>query len=296
MPQGTMLIVNPVSGRGLIKNYLLNIVSALGRGGRCVSVYVTEKRGDAADFARQFGGDYDRLVCNGGDGTLSEVVNGIMALPEDRRPAVGYIPLGTTNDMASSFDLPQTTEGVIEHLAMNNIRQVDVGQFGTRYFGYVAAFGAFTEISYATPQEAKNNWGYLAYLAQALSSLPNIRPVRAQVTYDGKVIEDEFIIGAVMNSTSVAGIIKLPLEDVALDDGIFEVLLVRNPRDAVELSNTINDVLAKRFNSENVMLLHASVISFRFDRPVSWTVDGEDGGAYENVTASSHRQAMRLLV
>mgnify|MGYP007070129320 CR=1 FL=1 len=153
-----------------------------------------------------------------------------------------------------------------------------------------------TTFSYATPQEMKATWGYLAYIAQALGSLPNIKPVRAKVTYDGGVIEDEFIVGAVMNSTSVAGIIKLPVEDVSLDDGIFEVLLIKNPHDIVELNDVITKVLNKDFSSDNVLLLHAREISFEFETPVNWTCDGEDGGSYETVTAKSHQRAMKLLV
>lgn len=290
-----MLIVNPVSGKGLIKNYLLNIVEALsGDGG--LSVFVTRKSGDAAELSYIHGAEYDKLVCSGGDGTLSEVVNGIMRLPADCRPIVGYIPLGTTNDMASSFSLPTSTEEVIDHVAMDNTRIVDVGEINGRYFGYVSAFGAFTDISYATPQEDKNNWGYLAYIAHALGSIQNVRSVHAKITWDGGELEDDFIFGAIVNSTRVAGVIELPMEDVSLDDGLFEVLLIRMPKDIVDLNLVISDVLTKTFNTDNTVLLHTGRITLSFDEPVSWTVDGEDGGAHSLVTVENHRKALELLI
>lgn len=292
----TMLIINPVSGKGLIKNYLLNIVEALGKGGNEIAVYVTEKNGDATEFAFMHGSDFEKIVCNGGDGTLSEVLNGIMRLPEEARPVVGYIPLGTTNDMASSFSLPRTTEEVIEHVAADNVRIVDVGQINSRYFGYVSAFGAFTEISYITPQADKNNWGYLAYMVNALGSIQNVRSVHAKIKWDNGEIEDDFIFGAIVNSTRVAGVIQLPIEDVALDDGLFEVLLIRMPKDIVDLNLVISDVLTKTFNTDNTILLHSKAITFEFSEPVAWTVDGEDGGKHDNVVITNHNKALKLLV
>lgn len=291
-----MLIINPVSGKGRVKNYLLDILKTLSKGGQCVSVFVTEKSGDATEFAMTYGGEYDRLVCNGGDGTLNEVVNGIMHLPIEKRPTIGYIPLGTTNDMASSLKLPKTPEEVLAHIDEGNIRIVDVGQFDESFFGYVAAFGAFTDISYITPQRAKNNWGYLAYLVQALSSIPHITPCHARVEYDEGVIEDDFIFGAVVNSTSVAGIIKLSPEDVTLDDGIFEVLLIKMPKNVADLNNVISNVLARNFNTDYVCLLHTKEIRFEFDHPVAWTCDGEDGGSHVTVTAHNCQKALKLII
>ena len=292
----TLLIVNPVSGKGLIKNYLLSIVEALGRGGEALTVMVTEKSGDATAFAYKYGADFDKIVCNGGDGTLSEVLNGIMRLPEEKRPVVGYIPLGTTNDMASSFSLPRTTEEVIEHVAGDNIRIVDVGEMNGRYFGYVSAFGTFTEISYVTPQEDKNNWGYLAYIAHALGSIQNVQSVHAKVKYDAGEIEDDFIFGAIVNSTRVAGVIELPIEDVALDDGLFEVLLIRMPKDIVDLNLVISDVLTKTFNTDNTVLLHTRSLTIAFSEPVAWTIDGEDGGKHGAVSIENHQKALKLLI
>lgn len=291
-----MLIVNPVSGKGLIKNYLLPLTEKLCANGEPCTVFVTSKHGDATELANKYGGDYDILVCNGGDGTLNEVVNGIMPLPAEKRPTVGYLPLGTTNDMAASFRFPKAPEEVIAHIGEHDTITVDVGQFGDVYFGYVAAFGSFTDIPFQTPQDLKNTWGYMAYVVSALNSLPTLHPTHARITWEGGVIEDDFIMGAVMNSTSVAGFIKLPEEDVALDDGLLEVLLIRSPKSPIELNNAVADVLSREFNTDMVTLLHTKKVRFEFLSPVTWTLDGENGGAHEDVTAIVHPRALRLFV
>ncbi|MGX8699674.1 MAG: diacylglycerol/lipid kinase family protein, partial [bacterium] len=226
----------------------------------------------------------------------NEVVNGIMRLPPEKRPLVGYLPLGTTNDMAASFRFPHAPEEVIARMGENHVLTVDVGQFGDIFFGYVAAFGSFTDIPFQTPQNLKNTWGYLAYLTQAMAALPTLHPTHARVAWEGGVIEDDFVMGAVMNSTSMAGIIKLPAESVALDDGLLEVFLIRSPHNPIALNNILADVLAGDFNTENVLLLHTKKVSFEFLAPVSWTLDGENGGTHQSVEAVVHHRALRLLV
>ena len=214
-----MLIINPVSGKGRVKGYLMDILTALCSGGDGVSVYLTEKRGDAIEFAAKYGADYDVIACTGGDGSLNEVISGLMSLPAEVRPVIGYVPLGTTNDMATSLSIPKTPKEAISRLAEekkpDGIRTVDIGRLGSDYFGYVAAFGVFTDIPFTTPQSEKNTWGYLAYVSEALSRLSKITFNHARVTYDDGYIEDDFILGFVVNSTRVAGgIVKLPAEDV----------------------------------------------------------------------------------
>ena len=296
MSPNTMLIVNPVSGKGKIKNHLLDAVKAFAEGGIPVSVFVTEKRGDATLFTEKYGRDFERVICTGGDGTLNEVMNGVMAIPFEERPKIGYIPLGTTNDMAVSFGLPKSTKDVIAHLKADSVRAVDVGQFDDRYFGYVSAFGAFTNIPYATSQKAKKTWGYLAYLGGAAGALKDIKPVHAEITCDGESFEDDILVGAVMNTTSMAGLIKLSPKDVMLDDGRFELLLVRDPKGFGELCGDAKKLITKDFSTDSVKLLHASNISFKFDRKMSFTCDGEAGGEYEEVSAINHHAALKLLV
>jgi diacylglycerol kinase family enzyme len=167
---------------------------------------------------------------------------------------------------------------------------------GDDYFGYVAAFGAFTDIPFTTPQDAKNTWGYLAYLAEALGRLSKITPAHTKITYDDGFIEDDLLLGFVVNSTSVAGIVKFSEDEVALDDGLFEVLLVKNPRNIAELHNCVTNILTQNFNTENVTLLHSHHIKFEFDSPVQWTRDGEDGGTYESVDVTNYHKAVRIFV
>lgn len=296
MSKKTMLIINPVSGKGKVKAHLLPILSTLGAGGDPVTVYMTEKSGDATAFAGTYGAQYDRIVCTGGDGTLNEVINGLMLLPKEDRPQVGYFPLGTTNDMAATLGIPKSPEDVLGRLAQGNTRTVDIGQLGDKYFGYVAAFGIFTEIPYMTPQAEKNSLGYLAYVLQALSSLGEINtPYHARIEYDGGVLEDDYILGAVANSTTVAGFVKLNPEDVSLDDGLFEVLLIKHPKNAADL-NAIAGMLRKNFSSPQVTLLHTKDITFHFDTPVNWTRDGEDGGSHTTVSIHNSPRSVEIIV
>ncbi len=294
----TLLIVNPVSGKGRVRSVLLDILSALCAGGESVSVCVTEKRGDASDFAEKYGAGLRRVVCTGGDGSLSEVISGLMRLSPELRPDISYIPLGTTNDMATSLSIPKKPEEAIESLsAGSEHRLLDVGQLGRDYFGYVAAFGTFTNVPFTTPQTAKNTWGYLAYLMEALGQLTEITAHHARIRYDGGYIEGDMLFGFVTNSLTVAGgIVRFDEENVSLDDGLFEVLLIRKPRNLAELNVTLSNILKRNFNSDNVTLLHTSRISFAFDDQVQWTRDGEDGGIYKNVDVINHRQAVRISV
>ncbi len=295
----TLLIVNPVSGKGRVRSILMDLIAALCSGGNRLGVCVTEKRGDAADFTEKYGPQVDRVVCTGGDGTLNEVISGLMRLDLDLRPAISYIPLGTTNDMATSLSIPKDPKNAITHLDPNlsEQRPLDVGQLGSDYFGYVAAFGAFTDVPFTTPQAAKNTWGYLAYLTEALGQLTEITAHHARVWYDDGYFEGDLLFGFVTNSLTVAGgLVKFDESNVRLDDGLFEVLLIRKPRNLAELNNTLSNILKRNFSTENVTLLHTSRIGFEFDAPVQWTRDGEDGGIYRTVDVINHPRAVKITV
>ncbi len=296
----TMLILNPVSGKGRVKGYVLDILETLCRGGGDVTVFVTEKHGDASEFAKKYGSQHERIIVTGGDGSLNEVINGLMELPCEERPAIGYIPLGTTNDMASTLGIPKDPRGAIERLGdwsdSTEAKCIDIGRLGQLHFGYVAAFGVFTDIPFVTPQNAKNTWGYLAYVVEAIGRLSKITTNHARIRLDDGYIEDDFMLGFVVNSTSVAGIVKLPANDVALDDGLFEVLLVRQPKNAAELSVCVSDILKQNFNTDRVTLLHTHRISFEFDSPVQWTCDGENGGVHTSVEVVNCHKAVKIFV
>lgn len=298
MPK-SLLIVNPVSGKGRAKTIMLDLLAAMCAGGEPAVVCVTEKQGDASSFAAKYGPDVERIVCTGGDGTLNEVISGLMTLPRESRPAIGYIPLGTTNDMANSLSIPKNPSEAIAQLesSLAYRRYLDVGQLGSDYFGYVAAFGTFTNVPFTTPQTAKNTWGYLAYVGEAISKLSEITSHHTKITYDGGFIEEDLLFGFVTNTLRVAGgLVRLPEDTVALDDGQFEVLLIKKPRNLGEFNECVSCLMTRNFSTERVMLLQTSHICFEFDEDVQWTRDGEDGGIFRRVEILNHQQAVRIFV
>lgn len=292
-----MLIVNPVSGKGQAKSALFDVLSIFCAEGWTVTVYMTQKRGDGEVYARDLSGEYDMVVCIGGDGTLSEVTSGLMALEE--RPLLGYIPMGTTNDVATTLELKKNPKEAAKSIVSGNVMPFDIGKLEDKYFSYVAAFGAFTEVSYTTPQTAKKTWGHMAYIFEGLGSLPKITARHAVVEYDDGVIEGDYIFGAVTNSTSVAGIVKLDPNDVSFSDGYFEVFLVKKLRKGQGLgdfSSILTSVVNKNFNSDQITFLHTKKVSFKFDQPVAWTRDGESGGVFSRVSAENIHEALKIVV
>ena len=294
-----LLIVNPVSGKGRVKTVLMDMLTTLCSGGNPVTVCVTEKRGDASEFAKNYGPYMDRIVITGGDGSLNEVIGALMRVDPDKRPMISYIPMGTTNDMASSLSIPKSPRDAISVLEpeRHTPRIIDIGQLGDEYFGYVASFGAFMDVPFTTPQSAKNTWGYLAYLVEAMGQLTEITAHHARVLYDDGYFEGDLLFGFVTNSLRVAGgLVRFSEENVALDDGLFEVLLIKKPKNLAELNAAVANILKKNFNGDNLTLLHTSHISFQFDAPVQWTRDGEDGGVFRSVDVINHPRAVCISV
>ena len=288
-----MLIVNPYAGRGLSKHALGVIVSLFCGEGCAVTVYSTEC-GSPEFYAREYGGRYDLVVCVGGDGTLSGVTSGLMQL--DDPPPFGFIPSGTANDMASTLALSRDPRTAVISVLKGSPIPLDIGRFNDAYFTYIAAFGAFTGVSYKTSQAAKRALGHFAYVIDGLYNMPAIRPQHAVITYDDGIIEGDFIFGGVTNSTSIAGLVKLSKKDVDLRDGLFEVLLVKNPVNATELTDIITSILNHTYHSGNVLLLHTRKVKFSFDEEVSWTKDGEDGGRHREIEIENCRHALRVIV
>ena len=293
MPKSLMLIVNPYSGKGLSNTALGNIVSSFCKAGYAVTVYTTNA--DTPDtIAAQYAGDYDLVVCVGGDGTLSGVAAGLMHTASP--PPFGYIPAGTTNDMAATLALSKDINTAVQSVINGHPVPLDIGCFNDRYFVYIAAFGAFTGVSYTTTQSAKRALGHLAYIFEGLASVPAIKPQHTVVEYDGGVIEEDFIFGGVTNSTTVAGIVKLDSSDVDLGDGLFEVILVKNPVNAAEFGNIISSILNHSYQSENVLLLHTQKVTFRFKEDVDWTFDGENGGKHRDLTIINQRHGLKIIL
>jgi YegS/Rv2252/BmrU family lipid kinase len=290
-----MLIVNPAAGRGAYKQGFADALYILSQGGYTSSVFFTEGRGDATALARDHAADYDLVACIGGDGTLSEVMAGLMQ--HQAPPPLGYIPMGTSNDVATTLGIPKNnTVAAAQRILEGTARPFDVGGFGEdAYFAYIAAFGAFTEVSYATPQNQKKMLGHLAYVLQGALALPKIVPCHARVEYDDGVVEADLVYGSMSNSTSVAGIVKLPEEMVSLGDGMSELVLVKDPGNVLALAELADSVLSRRFDSDKLLILHTKKAHFTFDEPIAWTRDGEDGGRHQEISLYNYEAPIQLI-
>ncbi len=289
-----MLVINPAAGRGGDKNTLPEALHTLDRGGYRTTLFFTSDRGDATELVRWNGSAFDAVACIGGDGTLSEVIAGLMAL--EKPPMLGYFPMGTANDVATTLGLPKNDcLAAAQRLLSGTPHPFDVGGFGEQYFAYIAAFGAFTEVSYSTPQDQKKALGHLAYVLQGAASLGRIESYHAVVEYDGGVIEDNFVYGSLSNSTSVAGIVRLKEEMVSLGDGWSELVLVKDPKTVVDFGEIVENVLSQRYDSDKLLILHTKKASFHFDKPVPWTRDGEDGGAHRDVTLCNYEAPIEFI-
>ena len=288
------LIVNPVSGRGVLRSKMWQVLEMLSAAGYQTTVSFTQKRGDATSLAALPCNDYDFLICAGGDGTLNEVISGVMKNP--LKPAIGYIPVGSTNDFATSLGLSKTVPNAVKDIICGKKFSIDIGDFNGRYFSYIASFGAFTEASYNAPQEVKNVIGHAAYILEGIKSLGNIRPYRMKFTFNDKIIEDDFIFGAVSNTTSVGGILKLDENMVKLNDGEFEVLLIKNPANLNELQQIIGTLISKSFDNDNILFYHTKEITVQTKEKVDWTLDGEMQKGSNTVTINNIPGAISLIL
>jgi YegS/Rv2252/BmrU family lipid kinase len=290
-----MLVINPNAGRGGYKNNFAEALRVLDEGGYRTTLYYTSGPGEATELVKYFAKDYDTVACIGGDGTLSEVAAGLAQL--DSPPPLGYFPMGTTNDVARTLNLPINDNlSAAMRLLNGKPHSFDIGLFdNNKFFAYIAAFGAFTDIPYVTPQDQKKWLGHLAYVLQGSQQLSKIEPVHTIVEYDGGVVEADLIYGSMSNSTSVAGIMKLPEQLVCLGDGMSELVLVKNPAKLSELPLMLESVISQRFDNENILVLHTTKAKFSFDAPVSWTRDGEDGGRLTHIELSNIPRAVQLI-
>ena len=293
MTRKMMLIINPHSGRGLSKTALGTIVSKLGDADHCVTIYFSHDK-TPEELAYEHASKHDMAVCVGGDGTLSGVISGL--LRAQASIPVGYIPAGTANDVANTLALSRDPSVSSQKIINGTPKPLDVGKFDKRFFTYIAAFGAFTGVSYSTPQSAKRALGHFAYVLGGLADMAAIKPRRTIVEYDGKTIEGDFIFGGVTNSTSVAGLIKLNPERVDLADGEFEIILVKQPLVLADLLDIMSSVTVRTYDGDNVNMLHASNVRFIFEEEVPWTVDGEDGGKHKKVEITNCHKAIEILM
>lgn len=271
-------ITNLRSGKNAMRSKLAAVIDRFTAAGYQVTVRTTQGPKDATAAAEYacLTGEYDLLVCSGGDGTLNEVVQGLM---HSRDPLpLGYIPCGSTNDFGRSLKISGNVEEAVEQIISGRAFNCDIGVFNQRNFLYVAAFGAFTEAVYETPQNVKNVIGHMAYLLHGLTLISAIRPIHMKIEYDGKVIEDDFLYGMVSNTASVGGMLKL--NNFRLDDGMFEVMLIRRPPNVIQLNHIIQQLLDinMEIDEEYVSYFRASNLRFISNEEIPWTLDGEYGG------------------
>lgn len=288
-----LFIYNAHAGKKRIAQKLHDVVYLFATAGYEVTVHPTLFRGDATKTAAELGAQYDHVVCCGGDGTLNEVVTGLMTHPE-HMPTLGYLPAGTTNDFSKTLKLPADLLKSARIAVEGSPSPCDLGEFNGRPFVYVAAFGVFSEVSYAIPQSSKNALGHLAYVLGGIKSLTQLRPYTMKVTHDGETIEGDFIYGMVSDSISVGGFQGIKKEDVKLDDGQFEVMLVKNPRTPEELSTILNALMKKKPDG-NVIGFQSGDITFECQEQVAWTLDGEYGGDVELVHIRNRNKAFRIM-
>lgn len=289
-----LFIVNPNAGKGAIHGAALDCIDIFVQAGFDVSVHTTQAVKDATHVVETRADEFERIVCAGGDGTLNEVVAGL--IQGNHRIPLGYIPAGTVNDFASSLGIPKHPLEAARIAVHGKAQPVDIGRFGTRSFCYIAAFGAFTNVSYTTPQAQKNFLGRTAYILEGIKSLPHLKPYNIHLeTEDGMVIDDQFIYGMVSNATSIGGFKELTPPDVRMDDGLFEVVLIRQPKGALDWQNIFNELIQPKENSKFLLRCKASWLRVRSQEPLSWTLDGEFGGTTENVEISNKYHAFRIF-
>lgn len=289
-----LFIFNPWSGKAHVKDHLFEIANEFSKAGYLVTVYPTQREKDCYEYVRANAGQYDLLVCSGGDGTLNEAVAGVLDNAECDIP-IGYIPSGSTNDFASSLMIPKTVNNAVKNIIEGTEYRCDVGCFNGRWFNYVAAFGLFTEVSYATPQQLKNALGHQAYIIESVKSFASLKSYEIKVECDNFEDEGRFIYGMVANSKSVGGIKGITGKEIKLDDGLFEVILIRGPKNPVEFQTMFNGFI---FQTDNNMVRHLKCreITFTSTEPIPWVLDGEFGGDQTRVHITVENKRVRYLI
>ncbi|MCI5621385.1 MAG: YegS/Rv2252/BmrU family lipid kinase [Lachnospiraceae bacterium] len=289
-----LFILNPHSGKGHVKGRLFGIIDIMVKAGYEVTAYPTQCRDDAQRKVREEAGDFDLVVCSGGDGTLDEVVTGMMQR-QDRVP-IGYIPAGSTNDFANSLKIPKDMLKAAAVAVQGRRFPVDVGDFNQDSFIYVAAFGLFTAVSYQTSQSLKNVLGHAAYILEGARSLLDIPTYQMRVEHDDEVIEGEFIYGMISNSISVGGFKNLTGKHVLLDDGVFEVTLIKAPKNPIEMNEIIINLTNRKDNSDLIYTFKTDELRICPETTIPWTLDGEFGGEHRDVVIKNMHQAVEIMV
>lgn len=290
-----LFVYNPHAGKGRIKENLSNIIEIFVSGDYEVTIYPTAKSKDATRIVAENGENFDIIACSGGDGTLNEITDGIMQLKH--KPPVGYIPAGTTNDFARSIGIPSNMVEAAKNIITGTPKSLDIGCINGDYFNYVAGFGAFTDVSYETPQSYKNAIGSLAYILEGIKRITNIKSYHLVINYEDKIIEDDFIVGIITNSTSVAGLKNISelIGDVKMDDGLFEVNLVKKLQNPSQLQYIINTLIQREPDPNYIYSFRTNHLKITGDRSFPWTADGEFAGSYQELTIDNLQQVIKFI-
>lgn len=294
MSKKLLFIFNPRSGKGQIRNKLLDIIDVFVKGGYEVIVHPTQGPMDACERVQEMAKDVELIVCSGGDGTLDEVVTGLMKA--DINVPIGYIPAGSTNDFANSLEIPKDMVEAAKNIIEGKLYSFDVGDFNNDTFVYVAAFGLFTEVSYQTSQNLKNILGHLAYVMEGAKRIFDVRSYHVTAQANGQIYEGEYIYGMITNSHSVGGFKNLVGTDVEMNDGLFEVTLIKKPKNPLELNEIIAALLNAYDNTEMIDAFKTNYLEIHSDDSISWTLDGEFGGDHTDVKIKNKKQALDILI
>ena len=289
-----LFILNPNAGKGEIRSKAVRILQLFSSAGYDVLVSPTSRAGEIPEIIQRRANGVDLVVCCGGDGTLNETVTGLMKL--DPRPPLGYLPAGTVNDFASSLGISKDLEGAAQAVLSGSPVDVDIGRFGEQYFTYVAAFGAFTEVSYQTPQQSKNVFGRTAYVLEGLKRLTSLKSYQASIEYDSGTCQGDYLFGMISNSSSVGGLKVLDDAQISMNDGMFEVILIQKPDSLTEMQQVINAVLLHDYSSPLITGFRTSNLTVSCENETPWTLDGEFGGAPEKVEIENLHLALRVII
>ncbi len=285
-------IYNPHAGKENIRGKLFGILQEMADAGYALTVYPTRAAQDAVDQIRELPDDYDLVVCSGGDGTLDEVVTGMMQ--REHKIPIGYIPAGSCNDFARSIQIPGNMQQAAKVAVRGENYAVDVGSFNENHFIYVAAFGIFTDVSYSTKQEVKNAIGHMAYILEGMKRLANVKSYYMKVTSKEMSFEGDFLFGMVTNSKSVGGFKSIIGKNVVFDDGIYEVTFIRRPRTPLELQEILAAVMIEQIDTKYMYSFRSSVVEA--EEPVPWSLDGEFGGEHTKVEISNNPRAVEIRI
>ena len=296
MEQRVLLMVNPMAGRQKIRNELLYVVDTLTKAGYETIIYTTQGKDATRDLLAEKDSQFDRVICCGGDGTFNEILSATMHW--NKRPILGNIPAGTTNDFAAGLKLPSDIREAAVNIVRGTPHTVDAGLFNTSYFSYVASFGAFTETSYSTPQNFKNALGHLAYILEGIKEIPAFTPYTVCVEADGQIYKDSYIFGAVSNARSVGGILKISDSLVDLNDGVFEVMMIKMPKTLMDLSAIVTSLTSLnplKYDPSMFLFLQTKELKITFEQEMVWSLDGERVSGGKEARIACIKDAFKIL-